>query len=137
MAGKASKAIAYSALVSRNGRRDREEKLRGALETAAGLNSAEEMACAVFHTLCGDEREQFQVAFQKLAASKQAVGLALLREAHQHPEQTARSALARAAEAAGQEGHLLRAPGQASQTGIRISPLFWKKAVRKPQTAPI
>ena len=88
------------------------DKLRVALHTAAGANSAEEMAKVVFNTLLPAARAEFHSAFEKLAQPQQATERAGLLEAQQHPGQTARSALARAVQNASQSrGGLLARPG--------------------------
>ena len=102
-----------------------------ALHTAAGANSAEEMAKVLFNTLLPAARAEFHSAFEKPAQPRQATERALLLEAQQHSEQTARSALARAAQNASQSRGSLRALG----LGIHISPRFWKRARDKPQGA--
>ena len=123
-----AQAIVCSKL-SFNGRKDRAKKLGAALDAASGDGSVEEKADAVLQSLREDERGAFLDAFKRLAAPKQEVERALLQEVLANPEQTGRSALARAAESAGAGRRSLHHAG----AGLRISGKFWRRAVLHPQ----
>jgi hypothetical protein len=119
-----------SSLSSWAGRQKRLDPFRSAWDAAAGTRSAEELAYVVHHALPEDEKKEFFAALQKLAAPQQALEKALYEEVQQHPEQTARSALARAASHSGVARKTLR-PGAGA--GVRISAKFMKKAQQQPQ----
>jgi len=77
----------------------------------------------LFNALAPEMQGEFQAAFEKLSAPHLV--------AQRHPEQTARSALARAAQGTSQARTSLRSCG----LGVRISDKFWKKAKERPQTS--
>ena len=117
-----------SKLRSYNGRAERLQKVRSALLVGAGGKCPTELANVVYHTLGATEIEEFQRAFEKLASPQQALERAFLQEAASHPNQTARSAVARAADAAGQSLNSV-----SKRLGLRISGRFLSRAKERPQ----
>ena len=115
------KTVACSALLSYNGRKDHLDKLHHAWEAAAGKHSPQELAYVVHNSLQEGERQEFLAALLKLAAPQQALEKALLVEVQQHPEQTAHSALARAASSSDTARTSLRL---GAGPGVRISASF-------------
>jgi hypothetical protein len=116
--------------LSYNGRKERTNKFRAAWETAAGKPCLEEFAYVVHHALQEGERREFFKTLQKMTAAQQALERALPAEVQQHPEQTGRSAISRAAASSGAARTSLR-PG--AGPGVRISSSFWERVRRNPQ----
>ena len=77
------------------------ERMRTALLAGAGSKCPTELANVAHHALETGQREAVRREFEKLASPPEALGRAL-QEAALHPDQTAPSAVARAADAAGQ-----------------------------------
>ncbi len=125
-----AQTVACNALISYNGRKDRLDKFRHAWVAAAGKHSPQELAYVVHNSLQEGERQEFLAALLKLVALQQALGKALLVEVKQHPEQTARSAVARVASSSGTARTSLRL---GAGPGVRISASFWERARRNPQ----
>ena len=103
--------------------------MRIALLAGAGSKCPTELANVAHHALDTGHREAVQREFEKLVSPPEALGRALLQEAALHPDQTAPSAVARAADAADQEARTSVRGG----LRLRISGTFWRMVKQRPQ----